>query len=44
MDFAALKVVYFAALTLLILISLGIVYLSAMEWRDRRRRDRDNRA
>ncbi|NJL83549.1 MAG: hypothetical protein HC890_12450 [Chloroflexaceae bacterium] len=39
-----LKIFYFAAVGLLLMVSLGILYLSAAEWRDRRRRDRDKRS
>ncbi|MEO0406139.1 MAG: hypothetical protein AAF289_02195 [Cyanobacteria bacterium P01_A01_bin.135] len=31
------------ALSMLILVTGGMVYLTAVEWRDRRRRDRDSR-
>ncbi|MBK4728998.1 hypothetical protein JJD41_03710 [Oxynema sp. CENA135] len=33
-----------AALGLMLAVTLGIVYLTAVEWRDRRRRDRDKRS
>lgn len=34
---------FFIALALLIAVSGGVLYLTAVEWRDRRRRDRDKK-
>ncbi|MGK7876221.1 MAG: hypothetical protein AB4426_23865 [Xenococcaceae cyanobacterium] len=39
-----LNLLFLVALGLLILISGGILYLTAVEWRDRRRQDRDKRS
>jgi len=36
-------VVFLAAAGLLVLVTGGVVYLTAAEWRDRRRRDRDKK-
>ncbi|HEY9796593.1 MAG TPA: hypothetical protein V6D30_13200 [Leptolyngbyaceae cyanobacterium] len=36
-------VLFLAALGLLALVSGGVVYLTAVEWRDRRRQDRDRK-
>jgi len=36
-------VVFFAAAGLLVLVTGGVAYLTAAEWRDRRRRDRDKK-
>jgi hypothetical protein len=36
-------VLFFSALGLLVLVSGGVLYLTAAEWRDRRRRDRDKK-
>ncbi|MGF1481023.1 MAG: hypothetical protein ACFB4I_16325 [Cyanophyceae cyanobacterium] len=44
MDISILNGLFLAALGLLVVISGGIVYLTAVEWRDRRRRDRDKRS
>jgi len=38
-----LNTLFLAALVLLVLISGGILYLTALEWRDRRRQDQDKR-
>ncbi|MBE9116669.1 hypothetical protein IQ249_12230 [Lusitaniella coriacea LEGE 07157] len=38
-----LNTLFLVALGMLGLVSVGILYLSAIEWRDRRRRDRDRR-
>ncbi|MFW6296208.1 MAG: hypothetical protein ACOC04_03345 [Halothece sp.] len=37
------NVLFFSALGLLILVSGGVLYLTAAEWRDRRRQDRDKK-
>jgi hypothetical protein len=36
-------VLFLAAVGLLLLVSGGILYLTAADWRDRRRRDRDRK-
>ncbi|MGF1540683.1 MAG: hypothetical protein ACFCU5_09570 [Pleurocapsa sp.] len=38
-----LNTLFLVAVGLLGLVSLGILYLSAAQWRDRRRQDRDKR-
>ncbi|WP_299491291.1 hypothetical protein [Acaryochloris sp. IP29b_bin.137] len=43
-DFPIFNVLALVALGMLVVVSGGIVYLTAAEWRDRRRRDRDKRA
>ncbi|WP_330203263.1 hypothetical protein [Cyanobacterium sp. Dongsha4] len=37
------NVLFIVALALLVFVSGGILYLTTLEWRDRRRRDRDKR-
>ncbi|NJK47306.1 hypothetical protein HC931_03035 [Candidatus Gracilibacteria bacterium] len=37
------NVLFVIALVLLVVVSGGIIYLTAVEWRDRRRRDRDKK-
>jgi len=37
-------VLFIAALVLLALVSGGILYLTTVEWRDRRRQDRDKKS
>ena len=39
-----LNTLFLIALGLLGFVSLGILYLTAVEWRDRRRQDRDKRS
>ena len=34
---------FFVALVLLLAVSGGVLYLTAVEWRDRRRRDREKK-
>jgi hypothetical protein len=36
-------VLFFAAIGLLVLVSAGVAYLTAAEWRDRRRQGRDKK-
>jgi hypothetical protein len=36
-------VLFFSAAGLLAMVSGGVIYLTAMEWRDRRRQDRDKK-
>ncbi|MBD2395941.1 hypothetical protein VKI21_00500 [Cyanobacterium aponinum UTEX 3222] len=44
MEFSPLfNVLFIVALALLVFVSGGILYLTTLEWRDRRRRDRDKR-
>jgi hypothetical protein len=38
-----LTVLFFAAIGLLVLVSGGVAYLTAVEWRDRRRQSRDKK-
>jgi len=38
-----LTVLFFAAIGLLALVSGGVIYLTAAEWRDRRRQERDKK-
>ncbi|MEB3173956.1 MAG: hypothetical protein ACK5CA_09215 [Cyanobacteriota bacterium] len=38
-----LNTLFLVALVLLALVSGGILYLTALEWRDRRRQDRDRK-
>ncbi|MGB3401088.1 MAG: hypothetical protein WBA77_00185 [Microcoleaceae cyanobacterium] len=44
MEFTPLSILVLTAFILLVLTTTGIVYLTAAEWRDRRRRDRDKKA
>ncbi len=39
-----LNLLFIVALVLLVVVSGGILYLTTVEWRDRRRQDRDKRA
>jgi hypothetical protein len=43
MEFSTLSVLVVTAFVLLILTTGGIVYLTAAEWRDRRRQDQDKK-
>jgi hypothetical protein len=38
-----LNLLFVAAVALLVFVSGGILYLTTLEWRDRRRRDRDKK-
>lgn len=38
-----LNLLFLVAIALLLLVSGGVLYLTTVEWRDRRRRDRDKR-
>ncbi|WP_172957441.1 hypothetical protein [Aphanothece sacrum] len=38
-----LDVLFVSAVVLLVLVSGGILYLTTVEWRDRRRQDRDKK-
>ncbi|QUS60057.1 hypothetical protein IQE94_15740 [Synechocystis sp. PCC 7339] len=38
-----LNTLFLAALVMLVLVSGGILYLTTLEWRDRRRQDRDKK-
>ncbi len=42
-NFPVLDVLFLAAIALLIIISGGILYLSVIEWRDRRRQSSDKK-
>jgi hypothetical protein len=35
---------FFAALALLVVVSGGIIYLTTVEWRDRRRQEKDKKS
>ncbi|ACB53793.1 conserved hypothetical protein [Crocosphaera subtropica ATCC 51142] len=39
-----LNILFLTGFVLLILVSGGILYLTTVEWRDRRRRDRDKKS
>lgn len=39
-----LNVLFLAAIALLVVVSVGIAYLTTAEWRDRRRQKRDENA
>lgn len=43
MENTVLSVLAFAALGLLVAVSGGIIYLTAVEWRDRRQQQREKR-
>ncbi|MGL5803909.1 MAG: hypothetical protein ACRC2R_19710 [Xenococcaceae cyanobacterium] len=40
---AFLNILFYVAIGLLILVSGGILYLTSVEWRDRRRQSKDKR-
>jgi hypothetical protein len=42
-NITALDVLFYVALGLLLVVSGGIVYLTSIEWRDRRRQSNDKR-
>ena len=44
METSVLSVLVFAAFGLLLVVTGGIAYLTAAEWRDRRRRDSERRS
>ncbi|MDJ0509151.1 MAG: hypothetical protein QNJ64_07850 [Crocosphaera sp.] len=41
---SVLNILFLTALVLLVLVSGGILYLTTVEWRDRRRQDRDKKS
>ncbi|MEB3312119.1 MAG: hypothetical protein VKJ02_17980 [Snowella sp.] len=43
MESTLLTTLFWSALALLILVSGGIIYLTTLEWRDRRRQDQDKK-
>ncbi|WP_256529093.1 hypothetical protein [Limnofasciculus baicalensis] len=43
METSFVTVLFFAAIALLVLVTGGVAYLTAAEWRDRRRRERDKK-
>ena len=43
MEITPFSILALVALTLLVLVSGGVLYLTVAEWRDRRRKDRDKR-
>ena len=44
MEFTPLSILVLTAFVLLVLTTGGILYLTAAEWRDRRRQDQDKKA
>lgn len=42
-NISTLDLLFLVAVALLIAISGGVIYLSTIEWRDRRRQDRDKK-
>lgn len=42
-EFSALSILATLALVLMVSVTGGVVYLTAIEWRDRRRQDREKR-
>ncbi|MGL5035790.1 MAG: hypothetical protein ACRC6M_18540 [Microcystaceae cyanobacterium] len=43
METTLLNTLFLAALVLLVIVSGGILYLTSLEWRDRRRQDQDKK-
>ncbi|HEY9676046.1 MAG TPA: hypothetical protein V6D11_31675 [Waterburya sp.] len=43
MESPFVTVLFFAGIALMVVVSGGVLYLTAAEWRDRRRRDRDKK-
>ncbi len=43
MGYSVVNVLILIALGLLLVVTLGVVYLTTAEWRDRRRQQRDNK-
>nr|WP_293110590.1 hypothetical protein [Okeania sp. SIO2F4] len=41
MEFTAINIMAIAASGLMLIVTVGIIYLTASEWRDRRRQQRD---
>ncbi len=44
MEYLLVNVLILIALGLLLTVTLGVVYLTTAEWRDRRRQQRDNKS
>jgi Tfp pilus assembly protein PilW len=44
MEYSLLNVLILMALGLLLIVTLGVAYLTTAEWRDRRREQRDKKA
>lgn len=44
MEYSLLNVLILIALGLLLIVTLGVAYLTTAEWRDRRREQRDKKA
>ncbi len=44
MAYSVLNVLILIALGLMLVVTLGVVYLTTAEWRDRRREERDKKA
>lgn len=43
MEFSLINILAVVALSMMVIVSGGIVYLTTIEWRDRRRQDREKR-
>lgn len=43
MEYSLLKVLILIAMGLLLIVTLGVAYLTTAEWRDRRREQRDKK-
>lgn len=43
MEFSVVNILALVALGMMVIVTGGIAYLTAMEWRDRRRQDREKR-
>ncbi|MEL7036705.1 MAG: hypothetical protein AAFO04_13950 [Cyanobacteria bacterium J06592_8] len=43
MEFSLISILAVVALSMMVIVSGGIVYLTTIEWRDRRRQDREKR-
>ncbi|MEA5496617.1 hypothetical protein VB834_30120 [Limnoraphis robusta Tam1] len=43
MEFSVINILALTASVLMIIVTGGIIYLTAMEWRDRRRQEREKR-
>ncbi|MEA5520585.1 MAG: hypothetical protein WAN66_17875 [Limnoraphis robusta] len=43
MEFSVINILALTASVLMIIVTGGILYLTAMEWRDRRRQEREKR-
>ncbi|EAW33472.1 hypothetical protein [Lyngbya sp. PCC 8106] len=43
MEFSVMNILAVTASALMVIVTVGIAYLTAMEWRDRRRQEREKR-